>query len=318
MASLEYNRLRVFRALAELGNFRRTAEALYISQPAVTQAIRLLEEELGTALFDRSEGRVRLTAAGHILLRYASQSEAMLREAQDAVQALRGEIGGQLTLAASTTIAQYILPGVLAAFARTHPAAQLSLASENTQRVLQQVSDGEAPLGLIEGPARRPDLLVEPWLADELLLVVPASHFWAGKLVPAAALQSAALLLREPGSGTRTVVESALGRAGLDLSRSHIVMQLSSTESLLACIEAGLGVGFVSRFAVERQRRLGTLAVARIEGLRIRRTLSLVQPRRLQPSRLLAEFMGELHAFAADHGKSIASEVRASTRGNRR
>ena len=147
---LENFRLRVFREVANQASFRRAAEVLYITQPAVTQQIKALEEELGSRLFDRSGGKVRLTAAGEVLLRHAGEAEATLSRAVEEIGSLGGEVRGALRIAASTTIAQYVLPRLLAEFARQHPGVRLELESANTQRVVEAVASGEAPIGLIE------------------------------------------------------------------------------------------------------------------------------------------------------------------------
>lgn len=295
---LENFRLRVFREVANQASFRRAAEVLYITQPAVTQQIKALEEDLGSRLFDRSGGKVRLTAAGEVLLRRAGEAEATLNRAIEEIGTLEGEVRGALRVAASTTIAQYVLPRLLAEFAHQHQGVRLELESANTQHVVEAVANGEAPIGLIEGPAHRHELAVERWLEDELVLVVPAGHAWAGKEVTLSALDSAKLLVRERGSGTREVLEQALKRAGTPMLATQVAMELGSTEALLACVEAGLGVGFASRFALERQRALGTLKVVKVKGLRVTREFSMVHPRGPKTNSAGVAFKEHLASFA--------------------
>lgn len=295
---LENFRLRVFREVANQASFRRAAEALYITQPAVTQQIKALEEELGSRLFDRNGGKVRLTAAGEVLLRRAVEAESTLSRAIQEIGTLEGEVRGALRVAASTTIAQYVLPRLLAEFARRHPAVRLELESANTQRVVEAVASGHAPVGLIEGPAHRQELQVERWLEDELVLVVPSGHEWDGQEISVNTLGSAKLLVRERGSGTREVLEQAFKRVDARVPRMQIAMELSSTEAILACVEAGLGVGFASRFALERQRALGTLAVVRVKGLRVTREFSMVHQRGPKSNTVATAFAAHLAAFA--------------------
>lgn len=295
---LENFRLRVFREVADQASFRRAAEVLYITQPAVTQQIKALEEELGSRLFDRSGGKVRLTAAGEVLLRRAGEAETTLNRAIEEIGSLEGEVRGALHIAASTTIAQYVLPRLLAEFARQHQGVRLELESANTQRVVEAVVSGEAPIGLIEGPAHRQELVVERWLEDELVLVVPAGHEWAEEEIAVSTLGAAKLLVREQGSGTREVIEHALKRAGAPIHGTQIAMELGSTEALLACVQAGLGVGFASRFALERQRALRTLAVVKVKGLRISRDFSMVHPRGPKTNSVAGIFAAHLAAFA--------------------
>ncbi len=295
---LENFRLRVFREVARHRSFRRAAEVLYISQPAVTQQVKALEEELGQRLLDRSGGRVSLTSAGTTLLQFAEQSQAVLREGEDALAGMQGRLHGTLLIAASTTVAQYILPRLLASFARQYPEVALQMESANTERVVQRMVDAEAALGLIEGPAHRPDLVSEAWISDELVLAVPATHAWAGLEIAPAALLRAPLLMREQGSGTRAVLEAALRGAGVPPEQLRVSMELGSTEALLACVEAGLGVGFASRFALRRQRALRTLAIARLRGLRVRRELRLLRQRGPSPGGAVDAFYDHLRAYA--------------------
>ena len=310
---LENFRLRVFREVANQASFRRAAEVLYITQPAVTQQIKALEEELGARLFDRGGGEVKLTAAGEILLRRAAEAEAILSRSIEEIGSLEGEVRGALRVAASTTIAQYVLPRLLAEFTLQHPGARLELESANTQRVVEAVVKGEAPIGLIEGPAHRQELAVERWLEDELVLVVPAGHEWANEEIALSALRTAALLVRERGSGTREVLEQALKRAGAPISKMQVAMELGSTETLLACVEAGLGVGFASRFALERQRALGTLATVKVKGLNVVREFSLVHARGPQTNGVASAFAAYLGAFA-----NAAEKRRTKRRGDKK
>ncbi len=281
---LENFRLKVFRAVAEHRSFRKAGEALYLTQPAVTLQIKALEEELATKLFERNASGVQITEAGKVLLQYAEQMHQLADEAQVRLAALKGETTGELVLGASTTIAQYVLPTLLAEFSRSHPAIRLQVFSENTEQVVDGVAIGRFGLGLIEGPPKRRDLRIQPWFEDELLLVVPAGHEWAGiGVIAAEALVEAPLVMRELGSGSRHVVEDGLQRAGLRLGSLRIVMELDSTEAILSCIEAGLGVGFASEWALIRRRDTHRLASLRLSGGKICRNFSIVSAQGPEP-----------------------------------
>jgi DNA-binding transcriptional LysR family regulator len=274
---LENFRLKVFRAVAEHMSFRKAGEKLYLSQPAVTLQIKALEGELGTTVFERSANGVKLTTAGQILLNYAERLCRLAEEAENSLANLKGEATGELVVGASTTLAQYVLPPHLAAFARRYPALQLQVFSKNTEHIVEAVAAKHFGLGLIEGPPFRRDVKVEPWFDDELLLAVPASHEWAeAGVIAAEKLQQAPFIIRELGSGSRHVIEAGLQKAGLRLSSMRIAMELDSTEAILSCIEAGLGVGIVSKWALDRRLRARTLAAVRIEGQRITRSFSFV------------------------------------------
>jgi DNA-binding transcriptional LysR family regulator len=289
---LENFRLKVFRAVAEQLSFRKAGEVLYLTQPAVTLQIKTLEEELGAKLFDRDQSGVRMTDAGRVLLDYVERLHQVSEEAEQRIAALKGAVAGQLVLGASTTIAQYVLPALLAEFCRMHPALQLQVFSANTERIAEDVANGRFGLGLIEGPPLRRDLKIERWFDDELVLAVPNGHEWAGLgVVAAEKLKGTPLVLRERGSGSRHVVELALQKAGLRLGSLHVVMELDSTEAMLSCIETGLGVGFASEWAV---RRRGGLTALCLNGEPIRRSFSFVlrqEPTLSQPVDTMMRFL---------------------------
>ena len=277
---LENFRLKVFRAVAEHLSFRKAGEQLYLTQPAVTLQIKALEEELATKLFERSASGVTLSEAGKTLLTYAERLQELAEQAENELASLKGQAAGSLVLGASTTIAQYVIPKYLAAFSRRFPGVHLQVFGENTEQIAEGVASGRFGLGLIEGPAMRKDLSIEDWFEDEIFVTVPAAHEWAGlDAIPAEKLLDAALVVRERGSGSRHVVEHALQKAGLRLGALRIAMELDSTEAILSCVEEGLGVGFVSKWAIQRRVGAHALATLRIEGHPMMRKFSFVLPR---------------------------------------
>ncbi len=277
---LENFRLRVFRAVADEMSFRKAAEVLHLSQPAVSQQIRALEEEAGARLFDRGAGeghgtQIALTEAGRVLLRYARLAAATMDEARRALAALQTNITGELRLGASTTVAQYVLPRILGAFLRQYPQVELSLVSGNTEQIVEAVAEQSIELGIIEGPAMRREVKTRRMIQDEMVLIVNPAHPWGqlGAVAPRE-LVNAPMLLRERGSGSRRVVERALKQAGLPLRSLKVAMELDSTEAIISGVEAGLGVGFVSRFAIGKALRLGTVRHVRVKGLEVVRDFS--------------------------------------------
>ena len=243
MASLENFRLVVFRAVAEQLSFRKAAEELYLTQPAVSLQIKALEEDVGVQLFDRTGAHITLTAAGHVLLGYCEQVKTLLAQAEREIAALSGEHVGQLALGASTTIAQYVLPRLLGEFCREHPRVHPTLVSGNTEHIVEAVEKQKISLGFIEGPARSREVKTEPFLEDELVLIASTAHEWAERTsVCCSEIASIPLLMRERGSGTRHVIELALERQGVKRNSMHIVMELDSTEAIKSAVEVGLGV----------------------------------------------------------------------------
>jgi DNA-binding transcriptional LysR family regulator len=310
MASLENFRLVVFRAVADHLSFRKAAEDLYLTQPAVSLQIKALEEELGVQLFDRTGGHIVLTSAGKLLLTYSQQAKALLSRAEQEIAALCGEHSGGLALGASTTIAQYVLPRLLSDFCKLHPRIHPTLVSGNTEHIVEAIEQQKIELGFIEGPARSRDVKTEPFLEDELVLIASAEHVWGEHdSCSVADLTTVPLLMRERGSGTRQVIEMALLRQGVKRSSLNIVMELDSTEAIKSAVEAGFGVGFVSRWAIEKDMRLGSsFRIFPIAGLRIKRDFLIAYTAGVKLQGLASEFhryllsnlgMQKRHSFAA-------------------
>jgi LysR family transcriptional regulator, transcriptional activator of the cysJI operon len=275
---MENFRLKVFRTVAGEASFRRAAERLHLSQPAVSQQIHALEEELGVTLFDRAQGRVRLTDAGAVLLTYARKGARLAEEAQAALENARGEAAGELRIGASLTITQYVLPRMLGDFLRLHPRIRLDVRSANTEHIVAALAAGEIDLGLIEGPVSSREVFRQRFLEDRMVLIVGRRFPWPQKgTVPVQALTQVPLLMRERGSGSRRVVELALRRAGLRWRDLRIALELDSIVAIVSAVEAGLGAGFVSEWAIRKEVRLGTVRVVPVDGLDIRRDFTLIR-----------------------------------------
>lgn len=301
MASIENFRVVVFRAVAEQRSFRKAAEELYLTQPAVSLQIKALEEELGVQLFNRTGPHITLTEAGRILLEYAEKSSALLAQAEHEIAALGGEHAGQLALGASTTIAQYVLPRLLGEFCRQHPRVHPTLIGGNTEHIVEAVEKQKIALGFIEGPAQSRNVKTVPFLEDELVLIVSTAHPWAERnSISCSEIGAIPLLMRERGSGTRHVIEAALARLGVKRSSLHIVMELDSTEAIKSAVEAGLGIGFVSRWAIAKDLRLdNSFKIVEVEGLSIKRDFLVAYASGPEPSGLAMEFRRFLQAQAA-------------------
>jgi DNA-binding transcriptional LysR family regulator len=287
---VENFRLKVFRIVAKHLNFSRAAEELLLTQPAVTQQIKALESDLGISLFDRTGGRISLTGPGSALLPYAERLKTLADEAFEAVTQAAGQLAGELTVGASQTIGQYLLPTILASFLRENSRVAVAARSGNTDAILDALVERSIQLALIEGPALRRDVHTEPFMDDHLVLVVPASHEWADQDIPLSSVASAPLIMREFGSGSRRVLEAALADAGLDRKSLNVRMELDSTEGLVAAVEAGLGIAFVSRWAIRNQLALGTLKPARVRALKLSRQFMIAYPAGAEPTGVAGMF----------------------------
>ncbi len=313
---MENFRITVFRAVAEQASFRKASEHLHLSQPAVSQQVHALEEELGVRLFDRGGNRVQLTDAGRIVLEFAHKSSRLAQETRAALAELSGKSQGELRLGASTTVAQYVLPRMLGLFQEVHPHVRVSVVSGNTEDIVARLASESIDVGMIEGPALKKDLHLEPFLEDSMVLIAPASEEWTGtSMISLKDLANLPMLMREHGSGSRRVVEEALQASGLALSELRIEMELDSTEAIVSTVEAGLGVGFVSNWAVRKELILGTVVQIQVKGLDVRRQFTLVRPLGPRPSGIIGIFW----QFALEQmGMQKANSPKVITKTNRR
>jgi len=308
MTKLENFRLKVFRTVAEHLNFRKAAEHLFLTQPAVTQQIKALEDDLGVRLFDRAAGRVALTRQGIKLMKYAQNLATIVARAEQELLAGQGQQSGELALGVSTTIAQYVLPRLLGAFLDEHPRVEFSLHSGNTSEIVELLLGDSVAIGLIEGPSRHREVHAEPFMEDELVLIAPP-HFVSQQMTREQLLAST-LLMREHGSGSRRVVEQALEKARSRLRSFKKVMNLDSTEAIKSAVEAGLGVGFVSRWAISKELELGALKVAEVDGLRVTRHFTLISRTGPPPQGPAGAF----RSFALDRARLLSKLPRRPVR----
>jgi DNA-binding transcriptional LysR family regulator len=252
--------LRIFAAVAEREHVTRAAEALNLTQSAVSAAIAALEGRHAATLFSRVGRRIELTDAGRLFLDEAHAVLARARAAELALAEIAGLERGALAIHASQTIASYWLPPRLVSFRRAHPRITINLVARNTAEVTKAVQDGSADFGLVEGRVDAGDLVQQAVARDRLLLVVGATHPWASRRsVRGSDLLAAEWVLRERGSGTRSEFEDALARSAVSADRLNVVLELPSNEAVRMAVEAGAGATVISRLVVEPSLRAGKL-----------------------------------------------------------
>jgi DNA-binding transcriptional LysR family regulator len=257
--------IRIFVAVATREHVTQAARDLNLTQSATSASVAALEAQYQTKLFDRIGRGIVLTAAGKAFLIEAKSILSRVAAAEAVLDDLAGLTRGALSLAASQTIANYWLPTVIHRFNAAHPAITLTLAIGNTEQVAALVREGTADLGFVEGSVDEPVLTLQAVADDELVLVGPAGHALCdGAPVTADALRQARWVLREQGSGTRAVFESALERFGLGLADLDIAFDLPSNEAVRSAVEAGAGVTVVSKLVVAGALKAGTLVAATI------------------------------------------------------
>ncbi len=273
---IENFKLKVFRVVAEMLNYRRAADELHLTQPALTAPIRSLEDSLGIALFFRIARETNLTPAGATLLEYVRKIEAITNDAIAALAPFGGQEGVELSIGASHTVAVYLLPKLLPIVLREWPKLRIHILAGSTTEILQALTSHQIGVGLIEAPAHRPDLNIEAFGEDELALIVKPDHRWTKKgVIRAAELVQEPILLREVGSGMRQFVEEYLERNGVLRQQLRTFIDINSTEGIISAVEAGLGIGFAPRLAIDKAVKLGMVKSVRLDNGPIRRQLSI-------------------------------------------
>lgn len=270
--SLNLHLLRLFATVAKTGSFSRAAVLLRLSQPAVSKGVRDFELQLGCRLLDRSHKGVKPTREGLALARHAKSIFRSEREAEQELKSLRGLDSGSLRIGASTTVATYLLPEYLGEFHRAHPGIDLHLVSANTRDIADLMLQHEIEIALVEGPVEDGGLISEPWRTDIMTLIAAPFHPFGIKdqAIDPSRLEKELLVIREPGSGSREVINRLLSLHSIQPSRT---LEIGSTEAIKQLVAAGLGISIVSSAAVRDQVNLQRLKMIKIAGIHLRRTL---------------------------------------------
>ena len=274
---MDARQLEIFLKVADLGSFSRAAEALFLTQPTVSEHIRGLEEELGVRLLDRLGRGAAPTKAGQLLLGYARRILELHREARQAIDQFQGRMSGELVIAASTIPGEYVLPPLIGRFKEKYPDISISVLIGDTQRVVEWVLEGRAELAVAGAQIDQRALEYRELMPDELVLVVSAAHPWHGKKTATLEeVRAEPLIVRERGSGSRHALERALAEVGLDLSDFRVVGEMGSTQAIKQAVKAGVGISLISRRAVAEECQHGTLHCVKVKDLRFSRAFYLV------------------------------------------
>ncbi len=288
--------LETFAKAAELGSFTAAAEALGLTQAAISQRIRALERALHVSLFRRQGGHVFLTEAGQRLYPFAQRIFVLHQEARQEVTGRKAPLTGDLTLAASSVPGEHLLPALLGAFHEKYAHIQVSMSVADTAVVLHQVEHGQASLGLVGGKTDSPHLVFRPFACDRLVLVVPAGHPWRRrKRVSVEQVCQQPLILRESGSGSRWCLERTLGRVGKSAQDLRVALQLGSNEAIKEAVLKGVGLAILSDLAVQKELQSSQLHALQVTGLPLEREMYVVWDSRRAlsiPARLFLDFLG--------------------------
>ena len=295
---LNFHQLRIFYTVARCKSFSKAADALHISQPAVSIQVQELEKSLGASLFHRRARGLQLTDVGETAYGYAHRIFSLSSEMEEAIQDIQGLRTGHLTLGASTTPGEYILPVAIGRFRQQYPGIKVKLEISNTRSIVNQILERELDLGMIgsslEGTTN--ELEVSTYVMDEIVLVTSPTHPLARQRKPSlAAVMEEGLVIREEGSATRQTAEECLAQLGV---QPKISIELGSNQAVKLAAESGMGVGVISRFGIGAEVKSGLLQVLDLEEWHCTRPLTTVY---LKGKRLSTAQRAFLHLLQMEH-----------------
>lgn len=289
-------RLQVFHKVAKRLNFTKAAEELFITQPAVSKHIQEIENFLKIKLFERNGSKIKLTPAGTVLLTHTEKLFSIYRDLEFELNTITKKYNGKLKIGASTTIAQYVLPQILASFHKKFDQLTVSLVTNNTEQIEIALQNNEIDLGIIEGKSKKPYLKYTEFVKDEIVLVANSNNLLSKKQVIAPEdLKKIPLLLREQGSGTLEVIAHHLKPFKIKISDLQVEMQLGSTESIKNYLLHSNCMAFLSIHSIFKELKENKYCIIDIENLAIERNFYFIQ----QQGQL--EALPELFMKFADH-----------------
>jgi DNA-binding transcriptional LysR family regulator len=303
---IDLQKIETFLYAAEKLSFSETAKQLHLSQPTVSHQIKALEQELGATLFERSGAGLRLTEAGQLLLPWARRllhDSASLQAMMSSLQ----EVAGELRIACSTTAGKYVLPQLAARFRLRYPGIQVHIPACAPEKVMLDLLGGDAHVGVLSREIQDPSLEVQEFFHDRITLIVPANHHWTNHLsVEPSELLQEPMIMREPTSGTRSVVLEELAKHDISLEDLNIFMDVGNAEAIVRTVAAGYGIGFVSDLAADYALERGSVLSVQVEGLNLKRTIYMVRKRISTPHRARDVFWSFVHDPANEDLLSLA------------
>ncbi|ADL06875.1 selenium metabolism-associated LysR family transcriptional regulator [Thermosediminibacter oceani] len=293
---MNINLLKSFIAIAETQSLSRAAERLFVTQPALSQQIKQLENHFSVQLIERTNRGILLTEAGRILYDYASRIVSIYEDLEKNMEDFRASISGTLIVGASSIVGGYAVPCSIFIFKEKYPETNIKLKVGNRKYILEELRDGAIDVAIIEGEKPIGNFVSSEIASDEMVVIAPNREPWNGKdtLSPEEFL-SQPIIMREDGSGTRQMIEKCLMQAGIDKSRLNIVMELSSADSIKAAVEAGHGISIMPRLAVRKELYNKTLVALKIEGVPLVQKIHLAYKREKVKSQAAKAFIKFMH-----------------------
>lgn len=294
---VDLKRIETFLYAAETSSLSEAAKQLHLSQPAVSHQIKLLEQELGTALFIRTNTGLQLTEAGRLLLPWARRLLHDTSELKELMASLQDDIAGELRISCSTTAGKYILPQLASRFCLRYPGIKARILACGPEAAALNLLEGEAHLGVVSSEVRNPSLEAQKFFLDRITLIVPSNHRWVSKpSIEPSELLGEPLILREETSGTRRVLLTELAKHDISLDDLKIFLEVGNAEAIVGTVAAGYGISFVSTMAVSSLREREKIAQIHVEGMSLQRTIYMVRKRVSASHRPRDAFWGFIHA----------------------
>ncbi len=313
------DQLRILKAIAAEGSFKRAADSLFVSQPAVSLQVQNLERQLNVPLFDRGGRRAQLTEAGHLLLTYGEKILSLCQETCRAIEDLQNLQGGTLIVGASQTTGTYLLPRMIGMFRQKYPDVAVQLHVHSTRRTAWSVANGQIDLAIVGGevpPELQESLEVVPYAEDELALILPVSHSLAEKeTIQKDDLYHLNFITLDSQSTIRKVIDQVLSESGIDTRHLTVEMELNSIEAIKNAVQSGLGVAFVSVSAIEKELQIGVLTTVKIKQIVVNRILSVIYNPNRYRSKAAEAFTKEILPlfsslnFSPDQIKPLSKEI---------
>ena len=311
MKNVTLRQLKVFEAVARHLSFSRAAEELHLTQPAVSMQVRSLEEDAGLALTEQIGKKIFLTHAGAELARHARVIAQQLRAAEEALAAIRGVRGGQLSIGVVST-AKYFAPRLLAVFRARHPGIELRLGVYNREKIVRQLADNEIDLAIMGRPPAELDTLADAFAENPLVIIAAPTHpLAARRRIAPAGLSQETFLIREPGSGTRSAMERFFAEHEVILAHTF---EMSSNETIKQAVMAGMGIAFISRRTIDLELAVGRLVILHVAGTPVQRQWHLVRRAGKRPLLLADAF----RKFLCEEGAALMDEKVTAPRRPRR
>jgi len=298
---MNLNQLWIFHNVAYYKSFSLAANALFLTQPGISTQVRLLEDYYKLKLFDRYGKKIRLTNAGEKLFLYSEKIFNLVKEADNVIEDTKGVNSGTLKLSSSLTMGTYYLPDILSTFRKKYPNIEVQMVVGNSELVVENILSFSSDLGFIAKSVSNQKLIINPFIEEELVMIVPGSHEFARqKTIRINNLNGQCFIMREKGSATRQEIEAKFERENVGVK---VTMELGSNEAIKRAVEAGLGISILPANVVRREVKSGLLKIIRFSGERFTRKFHIIYHKDKYLSNMIMQFLNMASELSKDYSK---------------